>query len=72
MIVRASRTGIILLSTLLFKFINVKLSPKRGVHVYWLTANLQLKKAATSLNTVTDKSNLYMRNSLHLHTTNWH
>ena len=38
----------------------MKLSPKKGVHVYWFTANLQLNKVTTSLNTVTDKSNLHM------------
>ena len=51
-------------STLMFNIINVQLYPKRGVHASSLMANLQLKRAARILNTVTDKSNLHMRNSL--------
>ena len=58
----------ILQSTLLFKFINMMLFSKNRIHVYWLTASLQLNKAATSLNTETDKTNLHMRNSLNLQT----
>ena len=68
--VSVSSKDITLQITLLFKFTNVKLSPKKGVHIYWLTANLQLNEVATSLNTVSDKSNLHMRTSLNLQTTN--
>ena len=57
-------------STLLLKFINMMLSSKKRIHVYWLTANLQLNKANTGLNTEMDKSNLHMRNHLNLQITN--
>ena len=68
--VRVSRKDKLPQSTLLFNFINVVLFCKNRMHVHWLTANLRLNKAARRLNTVTEKSNLHMRNSFNLQTTN--
>ena len=69
-LVRVSHKDKTLQSNLLFKFINAKLSLNRDVHVFWVTANLQLNKAARTLNTVSDKGNLHVRDSLNLQTTN--
>ena len=44
----------------------MKLSPKKGVHVIPVAANLQLNIAAKKLNTVAKKSNLRIRNSFNL------
>ena len=64
--VRVSRKDKTPESTLLFEFINAKLSAKKGVHVFSVTAHLQLNKAARSLNTVTNKSNWHVRKILNL------